>query len=40
MDKRKSLCQGRVHHTHKGYNLQGRLIYDALMDALREQPRN
>lgn len=33
-------AKDRVHHTHKGYNLQGRLIYDALMDALREQPRN
>ncbi len=33
-------AKDRVHHTHKGYNLQGRLINDALMDALREQPRN
>ena len=33
-------AKDRVHHTHKGYNLQGRLIYDALMDALREQPAN
>ncbi len=27
----------RVHHTRKGYNLEGRLLYDALMDALRQQ---
>lgn len=26
----------RVHHTHKGYNLEGRLVYDAIMDALRD----
>lgn len=25
----------RVHHSYQGYNLEGRLIYDALMDALR-----
>ena len=25
----------RVHHTHKGYNLEGRLLYEALMDAIR-----
>ncbi|MCI9285037.1 MAG: hypothetical protein HFJ91_04425 [Muribaculaceae bacterium] len=25
----------RVHHTHKGYNLEGRLLYEAIMDALR-----
>ncbi|MDE5917889.1 MAG: hypothetical protein K2H05_00070, partial [Duncaniella sp.] len=26
----------RVHHTRKGYNLEGRLVYEALLDALRE----
>lgn len=26
----------RVHHSHKGYNLEGRLVYEALMDALRD----
>lgn len=26
----------RVHHSHKGYNLEGRLLYDALMDYLRD----
>lgn len=26
----------RVHHSHKGYNLEGRLLYDALMDSLRD----
>jgi len=25
----------RVHHSYKGYHLQGRLLYDALIDALR-----
>lgn len=30
-------AKDRVHHTHKGYNLQGRLLYDAIMDALRNQ---
>lgn len=30
-------AKDRVHHTHKGYNLQGRLLYDALLDALRSQ---
>ncbi|MDE5988582.1 MAG: hypothetical protein K2H17_04205 [Duncaniella sp.] len=30
-------AKDRVHHTHKGYNLQGRLLYDAIMDALRQQ---
>lgn len=30
-------AKDRVHHTHKGYNLEGRLIYDAIMDALRSQ---
>lgn len=25
----------RVHHSQKGYNLEGRLLYEALMDALR-----
>lgn len=28
-------AKDRVHHTHKGYNLEGRLLYEALMDALR-----
>lgn len=30
-------AKDRVHHTYKGYNLQGRLLYDAIMDALRSQ---
>lgn len=30
-------AKDRVHHTHKGYNLEGRLLYDAIMDALRSQ---
>ncbi len=30
-------AKDRVHHTHKGYNLEGRLLYDAIMDALRTQ---
>ena len=25
----------RVHHSHKGYNLEGRMLYEALLDALR-----
>lgn len=29
-------AKDRVHHTHKGYNLEGRLLYDAIMDALRQ----
>lgn len=28
-------AKDRVHHTHKGYNLEGRLLYEALMDSLR-----
>lgn len=27
----------RVHHSRQGYNLEGRLIYEALLDALRSQ---
>lgn len=27
----------RVHHTHKGYNIEGRLIYEALMSTLRSR---
>ena len=30
-------AKDRVHHTHKGYNLEGRLLYEAIMDALRSQ---
>lgn len=30
-------AKDRIHHSHKGYNLQGRLLYDAIMDALRNQ---
>ncbi len=30
-------AKDRVHHTQKGYNLEGRLLYDAIMDALRQQ---
>lgn len=30
-------AKDRVHHTHKGYNLEGRLLYDAIIDALRSQ---
>lgn len=30
-------AKDRVHHTRTGYYLQGRLLYDALMDALRSQ---
>lgn len=30
-------AKDRVHHTQQGYNLEGRLVYDAIMDALREQ---
>ncbi len=30
-------AKDRVHHTRTGYHLQGRLLYDALMDALRSQ---
>lgn len=30
-------AKDRVHHSHKGYNLNGRLLYDAIMDALRSQ---
>lgn len=26
----------RVHHTRKGYNLEGRLVYEALIDSLRD----
>ncbi len=26
----------RVHHTRKGYNLEGRLLYEAIMDSLRD----
>jgi len=29
-------AKDRVHHTYQGYNLEGRLVYDAIMDALRE----
>ncbi|MCM1075873.1 MAG: GDSL-type esterase/lipase family protein [Bacteroides sp.] len=29
-------AKDRVHHTRTGYNLEGRLLYDALMDALRD----
>lgn len=28
-------AKDRVHHTHKGYNVEGRLFYEAVMDALR-----
>lgn len=28
-------AKDRVHHTHKGYNVEGRLLYEALLDALR-----
>ena len=31
----KLFAKDRVHHTVKGYNIEGRLLYDALMDALR-----
>ncbi|MCM1255795.1 MAG: GDSL-type esterase/lipase family protein [Duncaniella sp.] len=30
-------AKDRVHHTQKGYTIEGRLFYDAIMDALREQ---
>lgn len=29
-------AKDRVHHTRRGYSLQGRLLYDAIMDALRD----
>ena len=28
-------AKDRVHHTQTGYNIEGRLLYDALMDAVR-----
>lgn len=28
-------AKDRVHHTHKGYNVEGRMFYEAIMDALR-----
>lgn len=28
-------AKDRVHHTHKGYNIEGRMMYEAIMDALR-----
>lgn len=28
-------AKDRVHHTHKGYNVEGRMLYEAIMDALR-----
>ncbi len=28
-------AKDRVHHTHNGYNIEGRLLYEALMDAVR-----
>ncbi len=31
----KLFAKDRVHHTVKGYNIEGRLLYDALMDAMR-----
>ncbi|MDE5694152.1 MAG: hypothetical protein K2I09_09595 [Duncaniella sp.] len=31
----KLFAKDRVHHTVKGYNIEGRLLYDALMDAIR-----
>ena len=27
-------AKDRIHHTRKGYNLEGRLVYDALIDAI------
>lgn len=32
----KLFAKDRVHHTHKGYNVEGRLLYEALMYALRD----
>lgn len=32
-------AKDRVHHTQQGYNLEGRLVYDAIMDALREHDK-
>ncbi|MBO5455545.1 MAG: hypothetical protein J6A20_03430 [Muribaculaceae bacterium] len=32
-------AKDRVHHTQQGYNLEGRLIYEAIMDALRENAK-
>ncbi len=32
-------AKDRVHHTHQGYNLEGRLVYDAIMNALREHDK-
>ncbi len=29
-------AKDRVHHTHKAYNLEGRLLYEAIMDSLRD----
>lgn len=29
----------RIHHTHRGYNLEGRLLYEAIMDTLREMKK-
>lgn len=29
-------AKDRVHHTAKGYTIEGRLLYDAIMDALRQ----
>lgn len=28
-------AKDRVHHTHKGYNIEGRMLYEAIIDALR-----
>lgn len=30
-------AKDRVHHARSGYNIEGRLLYEALLDALREQ---
>ena len=32
--KDKMFGSDRVHHTHKGYNIQGELLYKALSEAL------
>ena len=32
-------AKDRVHHTQQGYNLEGRLVYEAIMDALREHAK-
>lgn len=29
-------AKDRIHHSYKGYHLQGRLLYDALIDALKQ----